>query len=183
MWWGLYKHLEQTVATQLCKGSSRVNFLLMFYGGLWRHVTWCWKPHKSVLPFYFLNLFLMYLAALGLSCSLWCVVPLPGIEPGPSALGVQSLSHWTTRDVPWSFLIRPKMGPSPAESWHSTVWVDTMQRDQGLHHLVVIKATFNKRPGQSHGCKHWYRCKRSRQALILMERMQKGILTSLQSLL
>ena len=42
----------------------------------------------------------MYLAALGPSCSLWYVVPLPGIEPGPPALGVQTLSPWATREVP-----------------------------------------------------------------------------------
>ena len=27
------------------------------------------------------------------------LVPQPGIKPGPSALGAQSLSHWTTREV------------------------------------------------------------------------------------
>ena len=34
------------------------------------------------------------------------LVPRPGIEPGPPALGVQSLTHWTTREVPGTvFLI------------------------------------------------------------------------------
>ena len=28
------------------------------------------------------------------------LVPRPGIEPGPPALGAQSLTHWTTREVP-----------------------------------------------------------------------------------
>ena len=28
------------------------------------------------------------------------LVPRPGIEPGPPALGMWSLTHWTTRDVP-----------------------------------------------------------------------------------
>ena len=32
-------------------------------------------------------------------CSLWRLVPRPGIEPGPLALGAQNLSHWTTREV------------------------------------------------------------------------------------
>ena len=52
----------------------------------------------------------------GLSCSMWdllvaacrllvaaCMrdlVPRPGIKPRPPALGVQSLTHWTTREVP-----------------------------------------------------------------------------------
>ena len=49
----------------------------------------------------------IYLAAPGLTCSvraLSCgirdLVPWPGIEPGPPALGAWSLNHWTTREVP-----------------------------------------------------------------------------------
>ena len=30
------------------------------------------------------------------------LVPGPGIEPGPPALETQSLTHWTTREVPSS---------------------------------------------------------------------------------
>ena len=35
-----------------------------------------------------------------ISCSLWDPVPWPWIEPRPPALGVQSLSHCTTKEVP-----------------------------------------------------------------------------------
>ena len=35
-----------------------------------------------------------------LSCGMWDLVPSTGIKPGPSALGVWSLSLWTTREVP-----------------------------------------------------------------------------------
>ena len=35
-----------------------------------------------------------------LRCGMWDLVPWPGIETGPPALGVQSPSHWTTREVP-----------------------------------------------------------------------------------
>ena len=35
-----------------------------------------------------------------LHCSTWDLVPLQGIEPRPPALGVWSLSQWTTREVP-----------------------------------------------------------------------------------
>ena len=38
----------------------------------------------------------------GLSYHTWDLVPWPGIEPGRPALGAQSLSHWTTREVPLS---------------------------------------------------------------------------------
>ena len=33
-------------------------------------------------------------------CKLWSPVSQPRIEPGTPAVGVQSLSHWTTREVP-----------------------------------------------------------------------------------
>ena len=35
-----------------------------------------------------------------LSCDMLDLVPRPGIEPRPPALGARSLSHWTTREVP-----------------------------------------------------------------------------------
>ena len=40
----------------------------------------------------------LYLAVPGLSCSMRDLVPCPGIEPGPPALGAWSLSPWTTRE-------------------------------------------------------------------------------------
>ena len=38
--------------------------------------------------------FLIYLAALGLSCVLWDLIPWAGVESGHRALGLWSLSHW-----------------------------------------------------------------------------------------
>ena len=34
---------------------------------------------------------------------MWALVPTPGIESVPPALGTWSLSHWTTREVPRCF--------------------------------------------------------------------------------
>ena len=53
---------------------------------------------KYLLCFWYC--FLKYLAALGLSCSTWDLVPWPGIEPRSPALAGQSLSHWIAREVP-----------------------------------------------------------------------------------
>ena len=61
--------------------------------------------------FYFFNMFLFInLAVLSLSCSIrtlscsmWDLVPWPGIKPGPPALGAWNHSHWTTREGPFSF--------------------------------------------------------------------------------
>ena len=51
----------------------------------------------------------IYLSAASLSCGMraltdgmWFLVPCLGMESGPPVLGVQSLSHWTTREVPIS---------------------------------------------------------------------------------
>ena len=42
----------------------------------------------------------IYLAAAGLSCGTWDLVPWPRIELRPPALGAQNLSHWITRETP-----------------------------------------------------------------------------------
>ena len=48
--------------------------------------------------------FLFNLAVPGLSCSMWDIVPRPGIEPRMLRLGVQSLSQWAIREVPGCIL-------------------------------------------------------------------------------
>ena len=55
-------------------------------------------PHIAADSFFFNYYF--YLAELGLSCSMWDLVPWPGIEPGPPALGAQRLRPQTTREIP-----------------------------------------------------------------------------------
>ena len=45
------------------------------------------------------------LAVLGLSCGTQDLVPCPGIQPRPPALGAWSLSHWTTKEVPTVFIL------------------------------------------------------------------------------
>ena len=49
------------------------------------------------------------MAALGLSCDSWDLVPRPGIEPRPPVLGVWRLSHWTSRKVPHSCILAWKI--------------------------------------------------------------------------
>ena len=51
---------------------------------------------SSVLFFFFFKYLFIWLPGV---CSMWDV-PWPGIEPWPFARGVQSLSHWTTKEVP-----------------------------------------------------------------------------------
>ena len=42
----------------------------------------------------------LYLAALGLPCSMWDLVPQSGIKPRPPVLEARSLSSWITREIP-----------------------------------------------------------------------------------
>jgi len=37
------------------------------------------------------------------TCGMWDPAPLPGVEPGPPALGAWSLIHWITKEVPHHF--------------------------------------------------------------------------------
>ena len=48
------------------------------------------------------------------SCSMWDLVP--GIEPRPPVLGAQSLSHWTTREVPKMVSIIPNLEKTEAQT-------------------------------------------------------------------
>ena len=67
----------------------------------------CSLPHQSLLIGSFSPLNFIYLALLSLgcgmqtiSCGVWDLVPWSKIEPGPPVLGSQSLSHWTSREIP-----------------------------------------------------------------------------------
>ena len=56
------------------------------------------KKKKNYL---FIWLHWVLLVAHGIfSRGMWDLVPWPGIEPRPSALGERSLRHWTTREIP-----------------------------------------------------------------------------------
>ena len=64
---------------------------------------------------FFFKYIFIYLAVLGLSCGMWDLVPPPGIKLRPPALGMRSLSHWITRDIPLlSFL---KCHPTSRSFW------------------------------------------------------------------
>ena len=43
------------------------------------------------------------------SCSMWDLVPWPGIKPRFPASGAWSLSHWTTREIPGPTFIRHEL--------------------------------------------------------------------------
>ena len=96
--------------------------------GNWSYVHEYINPYKHTLLIicqalcavlhidYFSFFFFFYLAMpslcwthriFDLSCSMWDLIPSPGIVPRPPALGEKSLSHWITRKVPGLFVLNP----------------------------------------------------------------------------
>ena len=57
-----------------------------------------WKTAVPSAFFFFNRILLYFVLFLASLCDI--LVPRPGIEPLPPALGVQSLNYWTTREVP-----------------------------------------------------------------------------------
>ena len=93
--------------------------------------------------FFFLNYLLFWLCQVlvvaqgicrcglwALSCSLWDLVPWPGIEPRPSALGMRSLSHWTTREVPVFF-------KHPASTHSYLSYFSRIKVNSFIHPIVI----------------------------------------------
>lgn len=57
-----------------------------------------WKTNKEKTYLFFFNIYLF--GCSGSSVAACKSVPWPGVEPRTPASGVQTLSHWTTREVP-----------------------------------------------------------------------------------
>ena len=66
------------------------------------HQDFIYFCQRIIASSFFKKIF-FFLTAPGLTCVMWDLVPLPGIERGPPILG-GSLSHWTTRKVPCIFV-------------------------------------------------------------------------------
>ena len=69
-------------------------------------MCYCWKPsdfHLAYSVWVFFKYLFVYLAALGLSCGMWDLVPEQGWNPGPLHRE-HSLNHGTAREVPGVFL-------------------------------------------------------------------------------
>ena len=59
-------------------------------------------------------------------CRMWDLVPWPGMEPRPPALGAWSLSHWTTKEVPNNIFLKStpcQELPRPLVSTQRLKWI------------------------------------------------------------
>ena len=102
--------LEKDMATHSSVLAKRILWTEKPSGLLSRGVTKeseMTRQLNNIIPFLNLNTYLfIWLSRIfscgvrTLSCYMWNLDPWPGVEPGPPALGVWQLGHWTTRDVP-----------------------------------------------------------------------------------
>ena len=72
-------------------------------------------------------------------------------EPGPPELGVQSLSHWTTGEVPYSLFTLPKIMCFPSN--HSVLAVQKKTGDDGLikNYAVQLRLNLERRERKNGG--------------------------------
>ena len=83
------------------------------------------------------------------SCSMWDLVPWPGIKPGPPELGAQILGHWTTRGVPGKKSLSAGFTPS-STSLPSTVTADEQLPEGGASGSLDYEPACRRHcPGES----------------------------------
>ena len=90
-----------------------------------------------------------------LSCGLWDLVPWPGIEPRPPALGAHSLSHWTTRKVPGMSVLWKQIwwGSKLPQTLQSPVWIFSFNISWKVfvqHYWINVKLEKNCNNAMSH---------------------------------
>ena len=101
------------------------------------------------------ELFFFFLAAPGFllstveygisSCDMRDLVPWPGIEPRPSALGAWSLSHRTIREVPWThnfYFEMQDVGKSKIYYTSQLCQLILFHKAKGQLRVVIIKRTY-----------------------------------------
>ena len=85
-----------------------------------------------------------------LSCSMWELVSWPGIKPGATGLGTQSLSHWTAREVPHHIFLFPMI----SSHLQSIAPFSDPSPQNGLHPRLLCAATFNVQSDLVDGSQH-----------------------------
>ena len=63
----------------------------------WSSIIWGYSTNSGLF---------FFLTVPSLSCCMWDLVPWPGTEPRPPALGAQRVNHWTTSEVPQFWILK-----------------------------------------------------------------------------
>ena len=119
MAWLLLSFLHQT------KSSSKMETILVQFGTFLK------------------TLLFIYLAALGLSCSMRDPVPRPVIEPRPQALGTRSPGHWTTREISELAIFRADQNSQYIVNAHSLIneWMNKAREQAAYNHSDKMNKT------------------------------------------
>ena len=75
-------------------------FLCQYHPIFFFFLIWLHRVLVTQHKIFFVTCRIFSCVTKALSCSMWDLVPWPGIEPRPPALGMQSFNCWTTREVP-----------------------------------------------------------------------------------
>ena len=92
------------------------------------------RHQENPMYIYIFKCLFTYLAAQGLSCGLWDLVPQPGIKPRAPALRDQSLSHWTNHVSFWSRVLSRYMPRSGIAASCASSNFSFMRSLQALFH-------------------------------------------------
>ena len=74
-----------------------------------------------------------------ISCGMWNLVPWPGIESGPPALGAWSLSHWNTKGVPQKSFLVGHFFLSQRMYKYLAIFLFWMARSILIRNCIVVK--------------------------------------------
>ena len=91
----------------------------------------------KIFIYLFIWLHWVLVAACNLQCSMRDLVPWPGIEPRPPALGAQSLCHWTTREVPRQLFLKMTQKAQATKKKHKLHLIE-------IKHFCLLRDTTKK---------------------------------------
>ena len=118
---------------------QRLPFFVWGIPGIVGMVKHNWRSETTVFIFEYLFIWLhwalvaarriadLFCGMWTLSCSMLYLVPQPEIEHQPPALGVQSLSHWTSREVLESVIFKLCWCCLVAQSCPTLLWTPGLQ--------------------------------------------------------
>ena len=102
-----------------------------------------------------------------LTWGMWDLVPWPGTEPRAPVLGVQSLSHWTTRDVPHSLTCKTCLQGYTLKS-------DKLLNGQTAYHLTspIRQTSAREKAFFGHDCSEGHKPTDSWKRLVSVEALE-----------
>lgn len=112
--------------------------ILIFKNKMIIYLTWLYRVLVAVCRIFSCSM-------QTLSWGTWDLIPRPGLEPGPPALGAWSLIHWTTREVPripFSYLFQLPETAAFLGSWPFLHPHSQWEQIESSHHFTLTSSAF-----------------------------------------